>query len=100
MDFKKLPGKILKSFSLKKIGAIAALLFLVVLSIFLFRSCSFSKGRHKDVYVIGRDSSWYSLQLFGRERALQAFMNDLMAAIASEKGIKFQWVETNPSALL
>lgn len=73
------------------------LLFIVL--IISLRSCSSKKGATKDEYTIGRDSTWYPLQLLGRERSLVAFSNDLMAIVSKNIGLRFSWTETTPNAL-
>lgn len=89
---------------LKKIskkGFIGILILLALISTWvLFRSCSKEGMGRKKVYFIGRDSSWYPNQLLGKERNLQAFMNDLFAAIGQEMHLHLEWLETNPIALI
>lgn len=98
MDLKKLLGSFRLS---KKLSwGIAGLLVLIILFLVMLRACSSGEGLHKNVYVIGRDSSWYGIDLLGREKALQAFMNDLMAEIGSQSGFRIQWLDTNHASLL
>jgi polar amino acid transport system substrate-binding protein len=108
-SFQKQFGKIMNIFSrirsfftlaaLKKILIGGAIACLAIGSILVVRSCSSQKELHKTLYFIGRDNSWYPLQLLGRERNLVAFSNDLMSLIAKEIDLRFQWVETSPNAL-
>lgn len=84
---------------LKKSGkwiTIAALALLVVWGI---RSCTKSEGPKKSLYRIGRDSSWYPVPLFGKEKNLVAFTNDILGMIASEHNLRFEWVAANPNTL-
>jgi polar amino acid transport system substrate-binding protein len=84
-----------------KIAWIAAELLLLGLILWLLlHTTSVRHAAYKQVYLIGRDSSWYSLQLYGREHAFHAFMNDLMAAVAAEAGFKYAWADTSPSNLI
>lgn len=75
-------------------------LLLILISLFLFRTCSRQSLPHKEVYIIGRNSSWYPLQLQGKEKSLMAFTNDLMLAIGKETELRFQWAESSPNILL
>lgn len=72
-----------------------AILFLL----FIVRACSHKPLILKTVYLIGRENI-LQIELLGRERNLIAFTNDLLAAIATENHLRFQWIETNPSNLL
>lgn len=64
------------------------------------RSCSHEDTLRKKLYFIGRDSTWYPEELMGKERKLQAFTNDLLAAITEETKLQFEWLETNSVALI
>lgn len=91
----------LKKISLKQLGIWIAVLVLLVAAIFFVRSCSRrNAGLHKNVYFIGRDSRWYPLKLFGKEKNLLAFTNDLMTEISREAGIQFHWLESSSESLL
>lgn len=70
--------------------------------VLILRSCSTSNhiAAHNERYIIGRDSTWYSLTLAGKERNLQAFTDDLFAAIGRETGLRFQFSESSPTLLL
>lgn len=72
---------------------------LVLLLAFTIRGCSKTHTVRKTSYQIGREIN-PQVELLGREKNLMAFTNDLMAAIASENHLRFQWVETNSSHLL
>ncbi|MEI8365097.1 MAG: transporter substrate-binding domain-containing protein [Parachlamydiaceae bacterium] len=78
-------------------GVIALLL---IVAIWTFRSCTADKKPRKEIYKIGRSSSWYPIQLYGRERKLVAFTNDIIALIAQENKLRFEWVEVNPQTLM
>lgn len=80
---------------------IGILIIVALLAIWgLLRACSHQELLRKRTYIIGRDSTWYPMQLMGKDRNLQAFSNDLMTAIAQETKLRFQWVETGPGSLL
>lgn len=74
-------------------AAVAALIFLA-------RSCYHHKAAKKDLYIIAKDSTWYPQQLYGRDRNLTAFTNDLLAAIAKESKLNIRWAEAGPSTLM
>lgn len=88
----------LKNF--KKLIPWLALGLLIIFFIFIIRSCSLHEMPRKKLFLVGRDSSFYPLQLMGKERNLQAFTNDLMAAISTDTGLIFQWVDTGPATLI
>lgn len=73
----------------------------VILAILLImRGCSHNPMlAGKKSFTIGRENDW-QIELLGRERSLIGFTNDLMARIAEEHGLRFNWVETNPNNLV
>lgn len=74
---------------------------LIIVAIFWVGMHSCSNERHqKNLYLIGRDNSWYPLQLFGRERNLIGFTNDLMSAVMKLSGLHFQLIESSPNTLM
>lgn len=75
---------------------ISAVTLLSSLSMMFFQS---KETILKSIYYIGRESSW-QIELLGREKSLMAFTNDLMATIAAENKIRFEWIETNPAHLI
>ncbi len=80
---------------------LSALFLLSAFLLFLgLKSCYHKHVSKKEIYLIGRDSSWYPIQLYGRERYLVAFMNDLIGEIAIKSEIKVAWLESSPSFLL
>lgn len=85
---------------LKKWSTWVVLIAIIIAFIFLFRSCSKKEILHKDIYFIGRDSSWYPLKLYGKEKNLIAFTNDLLVVVSKEAGVHFHWVEGSPNTLL
>ncbi len=97
--FKKIIDKLNLKKHFKRKSALL-IVFLIIILIFSLRSCSQGNGITKKEYTIGRDSSWYPLQLLGRERSLIAFTNDLMAIISRDIDLNFIWVETTPNELM
>lgn len=79
------------------------LIALVVLLILwaLMRSCSKETNHSKrNLYVIARDSTWYPLDMMGKEKNLLAFSDDLMAAIAKNSEMRFDLIDTGPDSLI
>lgn len=72
----------------------------ILLAVLAIRSCSNHVREHHRPYKIGRDTSWYPVQLFGKEKYLVAFTNDIIANIALAGDIRFQWVDANPRTLV
>lgn len=67
---------------------------------FVFKGQSNHHMQRKNIYLLGRDSSWYPLDLQGKNNNLTAFTNDLFDAVTKETGIRFQWVDTGPGSLV
>lgn len=55
---------------------------------FILRACTSAQVHHK-VYRIGRDSTWYPLDLMGKERNMVAFTDELLNAISKESRLLF-----------
>lgn len=76
------------------------LLLLAILSLILMlRGCSNNHIGRKGTFLIGRGTD-LQIELLGREKSLTAFTNDLIATIALQNNLRFQWIETNPNYLL
>jgi len=84
----------------KKIAWGCLAVIVLILLVLGLRSCSGNNVIKKDVYRIGRASTWYSLPLYGREKKFVAFTNDLIAMIGSENKIRFEWIEANSQTIL
>ena len=68
------------------------LLIIVIILLFLFRSCGvFSPHQHK-VYLIGQDAQWYPLNLMKKEKNMTAFSDDLMLTIGKAEGLRFRLI--------
>ena len=61
----------------------------VVLLGYLLCGCNGGILGGSEVYRIGRDQSWYPLNLMGKDKYLTAFSDDLLAAIGEEEGVRF-----------
>lgn len=68
-------------------------------TIYSLRSCS-SRGPGKKIFLIGRESSWYPMELAGKEKNLTAFTNDILSLIAQENDVRLEWYETTSSGLI
>lgn len=86
--------------SAKSIAKWVLIVLGVLLIVWGVRSCTSSEAPRKTLYRIGRDSSWYPMQLLGKEKNLVAFTNEIVANIASENHLRFEWVESNPNSLV
>ncbi len=62
-------------------------LFCLIL-ILIIRGCS-SSPFHNNVYTIGQDVQWSSLNVMNKERELSALNLDLLSAIAKQENVKF-----------
>lgn len=81
------------------ITALGGLIVIVGLSWLLFRTVSVVPKREKIVYHIGRDSTWYPLDLRGKERHMVGFANDLFQDISIEEGFFVHIFEVGTNAL-
>lgn len=52
------------------------------------------------VYTVGIDRSWYPLLLYGKEKNLLAFTDELLEAVSAESGIRFDLIETGTANLV
>ena len=74
-------------------------LFLVIVLVFSYRSCSRSMITSQ-VFRIARPSDWNFLQLTGKERNLQAFTDELLFKIAQAQNLKIEIFSTAESLLM
>lgn len=73
---------------------------ILLLAVYFLRSCVRNDIQKKNIYLIGRNSNWYPLQLYGKEKNLQAFTNDLLTVVSKEAGVHFHIAESSASTLL
>jgi len=96
LGLKKIPfSKVIKPFFW-----VLVVITAIIICITLLRSCTSTAIMRKTSYIIGRDSSWYSLSLWGKEFNLVAFTNELMADLSNETGLRFQLADMHSSVLL
>lgn len=81
------------------ISLVTGVVFFVALMWLLFRLLSGPLGPGVHTYHIGRDSTWYPMDLRGKEKNLVGFSNDLLQVIAQEQGFKVNLFEVGPNAL-
>jgi len=93
-------SKFLSLRAAKKFGKWLLILTAVVLLVWGIRSCVPSEKAKKGSFRIGRDSTWYPIQLFGKEKNLVAFTNDVFDEIGTQNHLRFTWIQTNPSSLI
>jgi len=82
------------------IGGGFTVLLLIIGLLFLLRGCSThheNLGNH--TYRIARHSSWYPLQLMGREQYMQGLTTDLLFAIARERDLKIELLSAGAGQL-
>lgn len=79
-------GRQLMASPKKRNGLFLALFCLLL--ILLIRGCS-SSHFHNNLYTIGQDVQWSSLNVMNKERELSAFNLDLLSAIAKQENVKF-----------
>jgi len=79
-------------------GAIGVILVVAFIWL-IFRACSAGPFGENKVYHIGRDSTWYPLDLRGKEKNMVGFANDMMQAIATNQGFRAYVFEVGPNAL-
>ncbi len=78
-----------------------ALSAIVVLAIILLTLNRFGREMvDANRYVIGIDSSWYPLNLHGKERRMLGFVRELLSEIADEEGFEVRYIEVGPHTLV
>jgi polar amino acid transport system substrate-binding protein len=82
------------------ISITASLVFFIAIIWLLMRACSGGPFLEKKTLQIGRDSTWYPLDLRRKEKAVVGFSNDLMDAIGKDQGFKAIVFEVGANALL
>jgi polar amino acid transport system substrate-binding protein len=61
--------------------------------------CMGQRSLDYKVFRIGRDASWYPLQLMGKEKNMVAFTNEMLLAIAKEEGFHFEILDVRSHTL-
>lgn len=87
-------------FEQKKILTSFGLIFFIIVALVMMRSCSTRESLQEHLYRVARDSTWYPLQLLGRERYMQGFTTDLLIAIAKEEDFKLEILNVGPNQLI
>lgn len=77
-----------------------ALLFAVAVIWLLFRACSAGGEKDQKIFHIARDSTWYPLDLRGKEKNMVGFANDLAQEIGAIENFRVHVFEEGPSGLL
>ncbi|MBB64209.1 MAG: amino acid ABC transporter substrate-binding protein [Waddliaceae bacterium] len=71
---------------------------LLVLTISLLVTYGCSWPFQYDSLRVGRDPTWYPLELHGRERNILAFSDELFQSIANDLGLSVEFIDTNWSS--
>lgn len=76
--------------------------FLAMLMVFgiVFKSCSNQSSTKSPQFSIARDSSWYQVNLMGKDKNMTAFSDDLLVTIAKENRFRVKVIGNSPEALL
>lgn len=81
-------------------GRMAIVLVLAILAILgLFRACSGGAPSDDHEFHIASDNTWYPLQLYDKERNMQAFTNEMLLAIAKQQKIHVKLFVAGPDNL-
>lgn len=83
-----------------KIKYILLTLIIVLAGWGLIRGCSGSMKVRHPIYHIGIDPNWYPLSLYGKNKNLQAFIDELFAVLRDETGLRFNLVQVGSSSLI
>lgn len=92
-------SKINRKIKQKRILASVSFIVLILFGWVIVRSCSSQESLNEHLYRVARDSTWYPLQLLGRERYMQGFTTDLLMAIAKEENFKLEILNVGPNQL-
>lgn len=76
--------------------ALAIVLFLL----FVVRSCSGSVDPFETSYKIARDSTWYPIPLYGKEKNMLGFSNELLLKISEKENFRVKLYTKNYNGLL
>lgn len=64
------------------------------------RGCSHHSMFTQERYTVAIDKTWYPLALYGKEKNLYAFMDELLDAIGQESGLRFHVLEVGTTNLM
>jgi len=82
------------------ISVAVGFVFVIAILWLVIRGCSAGPDIRKRTFQIGRDSTWYPMDLRGKEKAMVGFTNDLIAAIGKQQDFRSIVFEVGPNALL
>lgn len=77
-----------------------AVFVVIILGWGALRGCSHGSLLVMSRYTVAVDRSWYPLPLYGKEKNLLAFVDELLEEIGAESGIGFTLIETGTPNLL
>ncbi len=81
------------------ISTVTGLVIVVALVWLVLRILTSPYSPSVTTYHIGRDSTWYPVDLRGKEKNMVGFANDLMQSIAENQGFRVQVFEVGRNAL-
>lgn len=76
-----------KKLYVKKAGYAAVIIFILWL---IVRACSNGMDYFEPEYKVGRDGTWYPASLYGKEKNMLGFTNELMLKISETEDFKIQ----------
>ncbi len=77
------------------LAALAALLLFILL---MLRGCS--EDSQAKSYLVARDNAWHPVNVWGKDRDLQGFTDELLRAIGEEEKIRIEIVATSTDAMM
>jgi polar amino acid transport system substrate-binding protein len=84
----------------KQYKKILSALVMLLLFGYILRSCTSGILQQKNMYWIARDSTWYPLDLRGREKKMIGFTSELMQAIADQEKFEYAFVNAYAKVIL
>lgn len=81
------------------LSLILGLLFVGTLSWLIFRAASAPAVKSNTTYLVARDSTWYPIDLRGKEKSMVGFTDELIEAVGKLQNFKVITFEVGPNAL-
>lgn len=73
---------------------------IVLFALFVIRSCSGSVDPFERSFKIARDSSWYPIPLYGKEKNMLGFTNELLLKISEAENFRVKLYSKNYNGLM
>lgn len=84
----------------KKVRIYTLVSLIVILLFLIYALSTSSQGKSSRYYHIARPSSWVDLDVYGKERNLQGFIDDLLFTIAKKADFGLELISVVPDSLL